>query len=270
MRGDPDRIIKEVLRQGPKTPKELSSACLDNEISKSSYYRCLRKLIKKEEIKEAKYELIEKVMEADREEVDRCITAISKALINGNKNVLSSRIDELRLLSERNRIAHFPRVLMQIKECLESSLLVYDFETFKKLVVTLSNILGFEQYHKPKGWDRITERIQNEISPEVISVIMEHPEFPDSSAISFLGEVGTKEAVIAIFDKIRSKPSEAIPRIDTARALAKIYSEHGKFIDHQLDALLENEDPRLIELAKKYRREMSHQRSILKSYTRVN
>ena len=41
-------------------------------------------------------------------------------------------------------------------------MLVHDFETFKKLVDTLSNILFFEQYHKPEDWDKIVERIQKE------------------------------------------------------------------------------------------------------------
>ena len=142
-------------------------------------------------------------------------------------------------------------------------MLVHDFETFKKLVVTLSNILSLEKSDKPEDWDGIVERIQNEISPKVISIVRENPEFPDFSAVTFLGKCGMKEAVEAIFEKIKSNPSEASPRTDTAHALAELSFEHNSFINQRIDALLKDKDKTLVELAKKLRREFMRQRSML-------
>ena len=65
------------------------------------------------------------------------------------------------------------------------------------------------------------------------------------------------------FDKFKSNPAEALPRSDTGHALAKLYSEHKRFINQQLDALLKTKDKKLVELAKKRRREIMHQLSII-------
>lgn len=204
-----------------------------------------------------------KIEEASLEEVEECTEAILKALRDGNKNVLSSRVDQIKQLSERKRVANFPQVLQHIEECLESPMLVSNSETFKKLVNTLSNILFFEQYHKPPNMDKIVERIQNKISPKVISLVKENLEFPDFSTVMFLGRCGRKEAVEVIFDKIKSNPSVASKRSDTAHALAELYFEHKRFINQQLDALLKDKDKTLVELAKELRRKIMHQRSII-------
>ena len=200
-----------------------------------------------------------KIEEADREEVERCTKAISKALKDGNKDSLSSRVDQLKQLSERNRIAHFSQVLPTIEKCLESPILAYGSETFRKLVDTLSDILFNEQYYKTPNGDKIVERIQNKTSPKAISLVRENPEFPHHSIIWFLGKCGTKEAVETIFEKIKSKPVEARKSGDTAHALAKLYSKHGELIDQQFDALMEEKNPKLVvEAATKLRHEMNH------------
>lgn len=248
--------ISYLLKKNPEAPLQLAKTLLIKEDGKQ-----ITKFEKYKEI--PKLNGLIKLKEANREEVEECTKAISKALTNGNKDVLSSRVDQLKQLSERKRVAHFPQVLKQIKECLKSPMLVHDFETFKILVVTISNILSFEKYHKPEDWDGIIEEIQNEISPKVISIIMENPEFPDFSIVTFLGRCGRKEAVEAIFEKIKSNPSEASPRSDTAHALAELSFEYNSFVNQRFDALLKDKDKRLVELAKKLRRWFMHQRSML-------
>jgi len=259
-----EEVIKEGLRKGIDTKPKLKGYCLKHGVTKSTFYRKIRKLIELGEVKEGKLELIEEAIEADRNEVEYCVEAISKALIDGDENILDSRIDQLEQLSDGKRVAHFPQVLQRIEEWLENSMLVHNSETFKKLVDTLSHILFFEQRHKPLNWDEIVERIQNRISPKAISIVRANPEFPDHHTIRFLGKCGKKEAVETIFEKIKSKPSEAHRRIDTAHALAELYSKHKNLINQQFDALIkEKKNPALVEAAKKLRQELMRHRSIL-------
>jgi len=268
-KGRSDPIILNILRRKPCSRKELlllrkDEKSLLSKIPYSTFDQRLKQLEKYgiiEHIPDV-YKIVEKIEEADREEVEECTKAISKALRDGNKDILSSRVNQLRHLSERNRIAHLPNVLQRIEECLGSPMLVDNSETFRKLVDTLSNILSFEQYHKLQEWEKIVERIQNRISPKAISIVRANPAFPDHTTIWFLGKCGTKEAVETIFEKIKSNPSEAHRRVDTANALAELCSKYRKLINQQFDVLMEDENPTLVEAAKKLRQETMRERSI--------
>jgi Fe2+ or Zn2+ uptake regulation protein len=119
MRGtDKDEIIKTVLRESPKTSKELLHECLKRGIQKPTYYYHLKKLKKQGVVKEAKYELIEVGEEADREEVEYCLNKVINC--KENKNVVYGEMKHLRLISRRRRIASIPRVMDRLEEFLQN------------------------------------------------------------------------------------------------------------------------------------------------------
>ena len=269
-KGRYDTIILDVLRRNPCSRKELLRLNKDEKSSLSKIpYSTLDQRLKQlekygfvEHIPDV-YRIVEKIREADGEDVEECTKAISEALRVGNKAILFSRVNQLRVLSERNRIAHLSIVLQCLEECLESPILAYDSETFSELVDIVSYILFFERNYKLQGSDKIVERIQYEISPKVISLVRANPEFPDHHTIRFLGRCGTEEAVDTIFEKIKSKPSVAHKRIDTAHALAELYSKHKKLINQQFDALMEENSPKpVVEAATKLRQDTWNQLSI--------
>lgn len=243
-----DEIIEEALKKGLKTPAELKSACVGPNLSKSSYHRHLNKLIKQRKVKQTKreYEWIGE-REAEFDEVRDCMQAIKTET---NTMVLLRRINQLQQLSSK-RVAHHPGVISGLKECLGNPEVVNDSEASGELVFTIARILEFEQGHPAPNSDRIIADLINETWNRIVD---RGPGLLDHATIFFLGLTGRKEAVEAIFRKIKEDPREAIQRInDLSIALGRqnLYKKYYKLINKRLDELTVSKNETLKEVAGK-------------------
>ena len=130
MRGvDKDEIILNILKEGSKTKKELCDEAIKRGVSRPTVYRHIKKLVRSGEVKETKYELVSKIEEANRQEVDDCL----KTLIEeDNEHVIFSRLDQLTKLSYRKRAAHFSNVILNLASFLDKPEILNDERNFNQ------------------------------------------------------------------------------------------------------------------------------------------
>ena len=130
MRGtDKDEIILNILKEGGKTPIELRDEAIKRGVSRPTFYRHIKKLVRSGEVKETKYELVSKIEEANRQEVDDCL----KTLIEeDNEHVIFSRLDQLTKLSYRKRAAHFSNVILNLASFLDKPEILNDERNFNQ------------------------------------------------------------------------------------------------------------------------------------------
>jgi hypothetical protein len=255
---DADETIKDILKKGPKTPEEFRSECLKKGLTKQTYYRHLKKLVNQGEIQDARYKLVERVLDADPEEVRRCVKMILKEIDNGNRNVLLGRITELEQLSHGKRTAHLPNLISCLEKCLKSQIVTSDNEILEKTVQTLGNILRFEHNHRNIESKRIIQRVLDSTLKEVVSLIKKQ-DFPPSFIIGFLGITGRTKAVDILFEKIRGNPSKAMEKLnDLSSSLGRqgLYETQQKHVNKCLYELLESESELLVKFARDLQRKI--------------
>jgi len=114
VRGAISEIIKELLEEGDKSPKELREGTRKKALERSTsfteknYYYHLKKLQEREEVKKIfvhKYELVREEAKEDRLKALEYIRVIKQ---KRNDDVLLSRIDQLKTLCARRRVERFP------------------------------------------------------------------------------------------------------------------------------------------------------------------
>jgi len=169
------------------------------------------------------------------------------------ENVLIRRINQLRLLSWKERVAHYPEVRLGIRELLEDSKAILNPEIFKELVYTLSIVVDFEQRNKsPDSRELVKELIDDNFSA-IASVIESKPEILSRQTLFFLGRSGKKEAVEIIFKWMKNNPEKALREIENLGfALGKqnLYEKHQLLIDDKIDDLMRSHKEILQKVAK--------------------
>ena len=255
MRGiDKDNIILDILKEGTKTPTELRKEAIQRGVSRSTFYKHMKKLVKTGEVKEAKYQLIPKLVEADRQEVDDCLTI----LVNeNNEHIILSRLETLTKLSYNKRIAHFPNVIQKIASLLEENIVLNKEEILNQFFECVNAILFFEQYYQGIDWKEICDRLVSATIEKAGMLLLENP---NDHIISYLGRTNQKYAVDVIINMMKMHPVEAnkneFSSIVRAFGKDKLYKNHRELIEEELDNFLRSRDERLINLAKTLRKEI--------------
>jgi len=198
MRGaDKDEIIKEVLIEAPKTPKELLHECLERGLKRPTYYKHLKKLIKIGEVKEAEYELIEKEKEADPEIIRDCIRIIRS---DAPDDIRVARAEQLNRLCYWKRTAYAPDLLNFLKTSLNDR----NEKIRKHLVLALANLLLYEQRRRPRDVHIIRRIIEDNIENMKELASKETNLEVRVAVLKFLGYTCDIRALDPIFEIIRN------------------------------------------------------------------
>lgn len=180
-----------------------------------------------------------------------------------NVKVLHSRLIQLRELSAYKRIGHHPNVLKCLEDSLGNSMITQNPETFRLVIETLENILGYEQQIKEEDSEAIL-KIRKEITTKLILLLKTKPDYLRYS-LSLLGYSERKEAVELIFKKIEKDPEKALEGVvdslfyELSRALAKLYLKHRELIDKRLDKLIESDDTMTSNVGMDLRKRILHE-----------
>lgn len=202
-----EEVITEALREGPKTAKELRHVCVTKQgIVGSTYNRQLRKLIKLGEVKEAKYELIEKEKEADPEIIRDCIRIIRS---DAPDEIRVARAEQLNRLCYWRRTAYVSHLL----NFLETSVNDQNETVRKHLVLALANMLLYEQRRRTRD-HRIIKRIINKNIRNMAWLASKDTSIEVRAAVlKFLGYTGDVRALDPIFEIIKNCSEEEYERL---------------------------------------------------------
>ncbi len=240
-------IILTILREGSRTPIELRDEAIKRGVSRSTFYKHIEKLVNSGEVKEAKYELIPKIEEANREEVDNCLSTLIE---EDNEHVIFSRLDQLTKLSYSKRIAHFSNVIPNLASLLDKLEIVDNERNLDKFFECLRSILFFEQIHKANKWQRIMERLITATIKKATVLLLR---CSNNRIIAYLGMTHRESAVDVIFALMQQHNIEAnegaFSIITTELGTDKISTEPKNIINEKLDNFLRSNDERLITLA---------------------
>jgi len=257
-------IIKELLEEGDKSPKELLEGTkkraleIDTSFTKQNYYYHLKKLVERGEVRKIfvhKYGLIREEAKEDRFRALEYIETIKK---EGNEDVLLSRIEQLKGLCARKRVARFPDVRLSFQECLENPAVVGNSRIFGEFVSVLVQVLDIEYYRIKDGKDSDSKEIIQDVllrtSETIISAVEENPDFPTQDLILFLGMTEKEKAVHMLFERIKNNGSVAKKRIsDLTTALKNLYKKYSKLIDEYIDNLIRKGDDTVREVVTEIR-----------------
>jgi len=250
-------IIREVLREGVKTSRELKEQTKQmvlefrDSFSEKTYYYHLKNLVNRGEVKKivTRYELIEE-KEVDPEVRDCALTIRT----SDDPEEVYRSIRRLRILTEKKkRIAHQPDVLHAFEECLQTPHMFANPEIFQELTLALRNILRLEREIKKQESDKIIERITGRILDKVINIVKRKSEFPDKYNIEFLAEC-KKESVVEILFWLIHKFKHELNRnqVEMVGVALRdsLYSEHHRIINQKIRDLNRSEDEELLIIAK--------------------
>ena len=248
MRGvDKDEIIVNILKEGAKTSVELRDEAMKRGLSKSTFYKHIEKLVRSGEVKETKYEIVARIEEANREEVDECLKTLIE---DDNEHVIYSRLKQLTKLSYGKRLAQFPNVIQKITGLLDKSVVVDIEQNLNQLFECLTAILFFEQNNKGMCWEEICERLVNSTLEKAGGLLLRRS---NSRIIEYLGRTDRKYAVDIIFTIMQQHNIEAdkneFSSISMALGKDRLSKEYKKIIQEKLDNFLRSGDERLIKLA---------------------
>lgn len=205
--GRAEEVIIEALREGPKTAKELRHECITKQgIVGSTYNRQLRKLIKLGEVKEAKYELIEKEKEADPEIIRDCIKIIRS---DKPDKIRVARAKQLNRLCYWKRTAYAPDLLNFLKTSFNDK----NEKVRKHLVLALANLLLYEQRRKPRDVHIIHRIIDDNIENLRKLTLKERNHEVRVAVLKFLGYTGDVRALDPIFEIIKSSSEEEYEKL---------------------------------------------------------
>ena len=194
MRGkDKDEIILNILKEGAKTPIELREETIRHDVSRSTFYKHIKKLVNSGEVKDAKYELIIKIEEANRKELDEHLTALIK---DNNERIILRRLKRLTKLSWNKRMAHYPNVIEKISSLLDKTEVVDNDDNLSQLFECLSSILLFEQNNQGEKWKGVMERLVNATIEKATVLLLK---CPNSRITEYFGKTNRKNAVDLIF-----------------------------------------------------------------------
>jgi len=202
-----DDIILGILRGKTHSRKELLELNKDEksplkQIPYPTLDRRLKQLEKFGLIKHMpdKYKIAETVEEADPDEIRQCLEVIRNK--NESEEVVQDRVKQLRILSQKKRVASLSAVLSTLEESLENPKIVDNPKTFEELTFALGNMLSFEQTHNLTDSGRYIERMTNNILRKIVEIVDGKTEFPANYAVHFLALSGRKEAVGVLFRKM--------------------------------------------------------------------
>lgn len=252
-RSDVDLIIKEILAGGDKTANELRDEIVSKRkmCSRSTFYKHLKKLVRRGEILEHNYRLVKIGKDADPEEVEDCV----KTILNTEEyeEVIKDRIRQLRMISRNKRTAHLPKVLDAFEKCLENLNVIDDLKAVEELSFTLNNILRFERKYNLSSYKKIIKRIMDGVFKKILSIVEKRPDFLQIQTILFLGNSWSREAVDIFFRKIEAKELDENQINNIEYALKELYRKNQRLINKYIDNLLRSDDEQNRRIAKKLR-----------------
>ena len=248
MRGtDKDKIILDILKEESKTRKELCDEAVKRGVPEATAYRHITKLIDSEEIREGKLELVTKIEEANRQEVD---SALNLLIEEDNENVIYSKLKELTTWAYDKRLVHFPNVIQKLASLLEKENVITNKRNLNQIFECLEAILFFEQSNKGIKWKKITNQLVDATIDTAGNLL--HKE-PNSYIIGYLGRTNREYAIDAIFRTMAEHNIEAdkneFSSIANALRKDRLSKEHKKMINEKLDEFLRSKNERLINLA---------------------
>jgi len=246
-REDVDQIIIEALQAGSKTPDELKKVVIDDkDVTESTYYRHVDKLVKQGIIKPPKFELAEgiSVEEADEKEVLQHLEVLNK---EENPEVLQFRIGRLSHIAGPKRIAHIPNILNFCEDALQNPK-YQDKGVLKELVILLKKILHFERFRKPPNYEQIVKRLSATTLQSLLKIMEKETDFGVlSEIIEFLWATDKEDAVRGLFEMVKRIDDQLYeklkePRIFEAlfRTSFPLHRAQNKYIDRNIDNLLKS------------------------------
>jgi len=257
-------IIKALLKEGKKSPNELLEGTrkktleLESSFTEQNYYYHLKRLVKRGEVRKIfvhKYELVKEEGKIDRLNALEHIRIIKT---DRNEEVLLSRIDQLKTLCARKRVARFPGVRLRFRECLENPTVTGNSRIFGEFVFMLAQVLSSEEGRSSADSKEIVQDVLLRTSESIISAVEASPDFLVQGSILFLGKTGKEEAVHLLFKKIKNNGSSAEQGIhDLTTALKNLYEKYSKLIDTYIDDLIRNGDDTVRKVAKQIRSDIS-------------
>lgn len=182
-----------------------------------------------------------------------------RSVLNSNNLDQSTRsIDRLGVLSDLagpKRISHIRGVL---KFC-EDALLdpkYQDREILRELLSLHHNILRYERFRKPPGYQQIVETIQRSALPSVSKMIRTETE-PEvlREMVDFLWDTDREQSVRVLFEVIERLSDQTYdelkPRLFQAlfRESSTLHNAQDELISRNIDRLLKKGDPRIKERA---------------------
>jgi len=236
--GKYDDIIKGILRGKEMTLTELVKKCEEYGIPNSTAYRRIKQFLKLHEFESVEYiTLARKYEEADAAQVRHFF----EALVGGSSvDVLDSRLQTLGFWSRDQRVAHHPRVIMDLETLLEKTAIIENESLFEKVMFLLYYMLKYERTIQPPDSKIYINELKGEILNKVLTILGKMPRFPKTHALQYLRETGELRAIDTIFEKIRLYPQEV--NVDSLSfALSKngsLYNEHSLIIEKRIDELL--------------------------------
>lgn len=266
-RSSNDNIIIEFLRGKSWSRKKLLQLNKQKEsvLSKIPYKTLDRRLKQLEKYGILEhipdvYKLAEHVEEVNTDEIQEIIEVIDNN--NTNKEVLYSRLRELRLLSSAKRIGRVPMVISTLEASLADSRVVDNPKIFEELILTLKNILIFERENKLQESEKIIEEIISPILKKMLDVLRRNAELPSKYVIGFLGETGKNGSVKVLFELMhRFKHELSNDQIENfANTLNKLMPKYFRTINRKIDYLIGSKDKDLQRIGGRIREIISWQR----------
>jgi len=205
-------IIKELLKEGDKSPKELREGTkkkaleLESSFTEQNYYYHLKRLVERGEVRRImvrKYELVREEAEEDRLNALEYIRIIKT---DRDCGVLLSRIDQLKTLCARKRVARFPKVRSGFRECLENPEVTGNSNIFGEFALILEQVLNVEEHSSSPDSKEIIQDVLS-ISEKIISIVEGNPDFPSQGSILFLGKTGKEKVVHVLFHHQKGRPT---------------------------------------------------------------
>ena len=250
MSGESEEAIRRILKQGPKTPKELRANFKQTGLNMRTYYRARDRLIRSGEVKNARFVLTEKIRESNLNVV---IETLQILQTEDNKEVLKRRISSLSRICAGKRVVRADSdVIQPLGKCLENPMLISDNGLFGEFVRILADILEFEQRHPNTNSKKMIESLLETTFDRVISIVNENPDHLGYNVCYFLGRSERREAVEFLFGKIEGNAEWAKQNLNgLSYALGKqgLRKKYRKLIDNRLDHLSRSENDGLVKFS---------------------
>jgi hypothetical protein len=250
-KGRYDETIMRILREKPRSRKELLAACNEKKIPYPTVYRRVLQLCKYGMIERVDvYRVIERIQEADLDQVKECVQSLRT---ERNETVLGIRIEKLTQISAAKRMAHLPGIVYGLGECLDNPAVIRNPTTLSKFVSILPRILRHERNNRQSSFEKVIESLLSQTFGRILKLVEGKNEIPDPSILEFLQESGKEEAVHGLFKIIKSNPFDATRRVDDlVSTLGKhgLYAKHEKLIDSYLAKFARGKDKDLIKATK--------------------
>ena len=218
-----------------------------DEMSKSIMNSQIESVINFGDYNRTEFENLAKIEETPRQEVSDVLKTLFE---EDNEKKIYEMLKQLTNLCWQERILHFPKAVDMFVCLLDKTEIIDNEKNLSQFFECLNVILFFEQLHKSKNWNKISELL--------ITAMIKKADFlllrcPNNIIIDYLGRTNREDAVEIIFSMMKQHPSESYHKeystIQMALGKNRLYKEYSDSINLHLEKFRKSKNELLVKLA---------------------